>query len=280
MPSSPQGRRWLLLSVVVLTLLAMGLYTVTDTSALAHDHAVEHDHALTGADWAGYAVCHRITERSFTVAGRQLPLCARCTGIYLGVSLTFALLWLAGRSRWGALPSRPILLVLAGLVGVMGVDGINSYSHFFPDAPHLYEPRNWLRLVTGMGTGVAIGLVVPPALAQTVWKRPFFQPPVRNWRELLGVLLVAAVAVGLVLSNQPTLLYVLALVSGAGVLLIITCLNCMVGAMLLRCEGWATRWRETALPLLFCFTLALVEVGTVGWLRLTYTGTMTGLPGL
>ena len=28
--------------------------------------------------------CHQIPERSFFIAGRQLPLCARCTGILTG----------------------------------------------------------------------------------------------------------------------------------------------------------------------------------------------------
>lgn len=58
------------------------------------------------------------------------------------------------RPNRGREPNRWLLLciVLASLFL-----GINSYSHFFPAAPHLYEPRNWLRLVTGMGTGVAMG---------------------------------------------------------------------------------------------------------------------------
>ena len=44
------------------------------------------------------------------------------------------------------LPPLPVLLVLIGFIGLMGIDGVNSYSHFFPNAPHLYEPRNWMRL--------------------------------------------------------------------------------------------------------------------------------------
>src|SRR5687767_1837892 len=42
---------------------------------------------LGKADAVGYAVCHRITLRSFsyTEGGRQLPMCARCTGTFIGV---------------------------------------------------------------------------------------------------------------------------------------------------------------------------------------------------
>ena len=39
---------------------------------------------LGKADAIGYAVCHRIGERSFHIGGRSLSLCARCTGMYLG----------------------------------------------------------------------------------------------------------------------------------------------------------------------------------------------------
>lgn len=31
--------------------------------------------------------CHQIPERSFFIAGRQFPLCARCTGIFTGILL-------------------------------------------------------------------------------------------------------------------------------------------------------------------------------------------------
>ncbi len=30
--------------------------------------------------------CHQIPERSFFLLGYQLPLCARCTGIFLGIA--------------------------------------------------------------------------------------------------------------------------------------------------------------------------------------------------
>ncbi|MCD6475499.1 MAG: DUF2085 domain-containing protein, partial [Anaerolineaceae bacterium] len=32
-----------------------------------------------------YAVCHQAPSHSFFIGNRQMPLCARCTGMYLGV---------------------------------------------------------------------------------------------------------------------------------------------------------------------------------------------------
>ncbi|MEJ2748625.1 MAG: DUF2085 domain-containing protein [Anaerolineae bacterium] len=270
----PQSRRWLLLAIGLGIVLVMAFYTVTDTAHLTHSHVLE------GADWVGYAVCHRITEHSFMMGGRQFPLCARCTGMYLGVALTFLVMFLSGRLRWSELPPLPVLVVLIGFIGVMGIDGVNSYSYFFPNAPHLYEPRNWLRLLTGMGTGLAMGALILPALAQTLWRQPVWQAPIGNFRELGELVGVALTAVLLLLSNQPTILYVLALVSTAGLLFIITAINTVFLLMLLRRDGRAERWRETAVPLFISFILALIEISVVGIVRFNLTGTMTGFPGL
>jgi uncharacterized membrane protein len=270
----PKSRRWLLLAIGLGIVLVMAFYTVTDAGHLTHSHALE------GADWVGYAVCHRITERSFTIGGRQFPLCARCTGMYLGVALTFLVIFLAGRLRWSELPPLPVLLTLIGFIGVMGIDGINSYSHFFPNAPHLYEPRNWLRLLTGMGTGLAMGVFILPALAQTLWRRPDYRAPIGNFRELAGLIGVALTAVLLLLSNQSTILYVLALVSTAGLLFIITAINTVFLLILLRRDGRAESWRETAVPLFISFVLTLIEINAVSIVRFNLTGTMTGFPGL
>jgi hypothetical protein len=97
LPARIRRRWWLLLILGVLFLLAF--YNVSDPARVSHDPLLE------AGDYAGYAICHRITERSFTVAGRQFPLCARCTGTYLGIAVAFAVLALSG-SRDGGPGSR------------------------------------------------------------------------------------------------------------------------------------------------------------------------------
>ncbi|WP_420644942.1 DUF2085 domain-containing protein [Candidatus Leptofilum sp.] len=267
-------RRLTVLGIALLVLVAMGWYAITDGQHL------DHDPVLAGGDYVGAAICHRITERTFTINGRQLPLCARCTGIYLGEAFSFVALMLAGRTRRTDLPSLPILLLLIGFIGVMGFDGLNSYSHFFPNFPHLYEPRNWLRLLTGSGAGLAMGLLIFPALMQTLWRQANGRSVIESGRELLGIMMLVGTAVLLVLSNQPLILYVMALVSVVGVLLIVTSLNAVFLLMLLKRDGQAIRWQETAVPLLISFGLTILELGIIVWLRLSLTGTLTGFPGL
>lgn len=270
----PAARRWLTLLIILFLLFLMAFYQVTDPSRLSNDVI------LAGADYAGYAICHRITERSFTIAGRQVPLCARCTGMYLGVSLTFMILAMAGRQRRSDLPPLPVLLVLVGFVGAMGIDGVNSYSHFFPDWPHLYEPRNWLRLVTGMGVGLAMGVILFPALAQTLWRQQERRPSVASLWELEGLVVAALLAVILVLSNQPAVSYVMALISAAGVVLVLTAINSMTLLIILRKDARAQSWRQATLPLAVGLALALLQIGAASALRYALTGTMTGFPGL
>ena len=165
LPSSASGRRFGLFLLVLACLFVLAFYSVTDPARL------EHDHLLGVADYAGYTVCHRLTAHSFVFDGRQMPLCARCTGMYLGIALVFAVLLLAGRWRWSELPSLPILLVFGLFLAVMGVDGVNSFSHFLPNAPHLYEPQNWLRLTTGIGVGLGMGGAMMPIMTAALATR-------------------------------------------------------------------------------------------------------------
>src|ERR1041384_1877942 len=99
-------------------------------------------------DAIGYAICHRIDARSFLINGMPMPLCARCTGIYLGVVVCFLIALVSGRAKASRLPSIKVSIALIIFVAIMGFDGVNSYIHLFPGGTGLYTPQNWLRLVT------------------------------------------------------------------------------------------------------------------------------------
>lgn len=54
------------------------------------------------AYWLGSLVCHQRPERSFHVAGAQLPVCARCTGLYVSGALGVVV------ASWRIWPRRAI----------------------------------------------------------------------------------------------------------------------------------------------------------------------------
>jgi uncharacterized membrane protein len=233
---------------------------------------------LGKADAIGYAICHRIDGRSFHLGDRQLPLCARCTGMYLGAVVGVVGMLLLGRGRAGGMPSRWVMVTLFGFTALMGIDGVNSYLHFFPALPHLYEPQNWLRLITGTGNGLMLAGLILPVLNQTLWRNWEPRPVLANFRELLLLVVAAAVVVVLVLSENVVVLYPLALLSALGVLGLVMALNTTILLIALRRENRALGWAGAVLPLLAGFTLAIIEIGMVDAVRFAIFGTWGGLP--
>jgi uncharacterized membrane protein len=232
---------------------------------------------LDKTDRAAYAVCHRIPERTFTVAGRPLPLCARCSGTYLGALAGFVVLLLRGRGRSSLLPAPKHLAVLGGFLLIWGVDGLNSYLTFFPGLPHLYEPSNVLRLATGALEGLVLSALVLPVFNFSLWAEPAPRPVVENWGDLAWLLVGGAAVVGLVSSEWAPLLYPLALVSGLMVVVLFGIVNSLVLVVLLRRDGQAHGWRDAAAPLLLGFMLAMVELEAIGAARTILTARL-GLP--
>ena len=74
----------------------------------------------------------------------------------------------------------------------MGIDGANSYLSLFSAAPVLYEPHNWLRLVTGTLNGLALAGLIYPVLNQTLWRDWEDRPALSSFRELAVLLGLAA----------------------------------------------------------------------------------------
>jgi uncharacterized membrane protein len=233
---------------------------------------------LGKADAIGYAICHRIDLRSFHIGDRPLPLCARCTGIYLGALFGVLVLVALGRARAGGLPRTPQLLVLVGFIAVMGLDGLNSYATLFPGVPHLYEPQNWLRLATGTLNGLAIAGLLYPVFNQTLWRDWEPRPVLGRWRELGLMVLVAAGVVGLVLSDQPLVLYPLAVLSALGVLALLAMLYTIGLLAVTGRQNTLAGWRAAALPLLVGLTLALLQIAVIDAGRYALFGTWAGFP--
>jgi uncharacterized membrane protein len=229
---------------------------------------------LGKADALGYAVCHRIDLRSFHLGLRPLPLCARCTGMYLGALLGLAFYALR-HPRAGRYPARPMLFLFALLALAWALDGLNSFLSVIPGAPHLYTPHNTLRLVTGTGVGLALATLISPAFNQVAWSDWRDVPALASWKELGLLLMLAAVIVALVLSGNPLVLYPLALISAAGVLALLTSAYGLITIPFLRRTA-AGRWAELALPLTAALALSLVQIGAIDLIRFAATGTWDG----
>ncbi len=266
-PSSarPVARR-LGIFVLAVALVIVGAWIVTFPGGI-----------LGHADLVGYAVCHRIPERSFFIAGRQLPLCARCSGTYLGALTALAGMVLLRRQRASSLPPVAVLIVLVGFVAVMGVDGVNSYLTLFPGMPHLYEPQNWLRLATGTLEGIALASILMPIFNQTMWADATVERSLHNLLEL-GLIVLAGLGIAaLVLAEPPALLYPLAILSSGSVVLMMTLINSVLATITARRENKALSWRAASPLMLVGLAMALVELGAIDFGR-AYLTQALGLP--
>lgn len=230
---------------------------------------------LGKADAIAYAVCHRIELRSFYLGNRPLPLCARCSGMFLGAVSALMFLFLH-KPRRSLFPPRPLWVLFGLFVVGYVVDGFNSYWHLVSNSYLLYSPNNTLRLATGTYFGIALANLVFPGFNQSVWRNPKEEPALRTWRET-GMMVLLGVGIILAMKTEnPLLLYPLALISAFGVLLLLTLVYSMVLLILFRREGLAHSSKELLLPLLGGVTLSFLQIGIIDLGRYLLMGTWEG----
>ncbi|OQA38383.1 MAG: hypothetical protein BWY52_03279 [Chloroflexi bacterium ADurb.Bin325] len=143
------------------------------------------------------------------------------------------------------------------------MDGANSYLALL-GLPHLYEPTNLLRLVTGALEGLAVASFLLPIANITFWAAPAPIRSVDSGADLLWLLVGGVIVVALVSSGQPWLLYPLALLSGLTIAGLFSLLNGMLVLLLLRREARGVGWASLIAPLLMGGALALVELAAIG----------------
>lgn len=255
---------WLLLAISIL--IIAGFFLFPPVTILGKSHLI------------GYAICHQIPARTIHIDGTPLPLCARCTGIYLGALVGLTGLTLLKRYRFSELPPTRVLVVLVSFIAIMGFDGINSYFALLR-LPHLYEPQNWLRVTTGTFNGLAMSVIVFPVLGGSLWHPSLItRKPVLNSLKALVPFLAAGVAVILVVMwQQPFLLYPLTILSTLGVLLMLGLVNTGLMTILTRREGHACGWNDVVLPAAMGLAVSFLMIGGMDWLRATVTQAM-GIP--
>ncbi len=239
---------------------------------------------LGKADGIGYAICHRIDERSFQIGGRQLPLCARCTGEFYaaGISLFFFAIVSPKKSGMpGWKLGAPLLFFLAAF----GIDGTNSFFYLFKETaggalnniPNLYIPNNTLRLLTGSGMGIALASILYPAFNQSAWKDA---DPGRaiSWKKLAALVGIILLIDLLVLTESPIVLYPIAILSVLGVLALLIMVFSMVWVLIMRLDNEFTSLKQMWMPFLAGTTLAFLMISVIDLLRLSLTGTWGAFP--
>jgi uncharacterized membrane protein len=134
---------------VVLALAATGWATLIVTAPWVASAAA------SAGGWlyaAGALICHQRPERSFHLGGAQLPVCARCLGLYAGGAIG-ALAWvIASRGRQGPWAAR-------SAVATLGVTGAPTALTLIVVWLGVGDPSNAWRAILAAPLGVAGGLI-------------------------------------------------------------------------------------------------------------------------
>ncbi|MEW6406356.1 MAG: DUF2085 domain-containing protein [Chloroflexota bacterium] len=254
--------------------------------ALAVWLSITPEGALGKLDAIGYAVCHRIGERSFHIDDRQLPMCARCTGEFFSAGISLLFMGFASCKRSG-LPSRGIIAVLAVFFLAFGFDGSNSLLYLMKQTapgtleqiPNLYVPNNTLRLFTGSGMGIALAAMLYPIVNQTLWRETDNRRAL-DWKSF-GMLVALIIGLDLlILTEHPVILYPAAYISSLGVLSLLVIVFTILWITIMRTDNTFEHLRQLWLPAASGLTLALLLIISIDLFRFALTGTWSGFPGI
>jgi uncharacterized membrane protein len=114
----------------------------------------------------GSAICHQRPDRSFHLLAVQLPVCARCTGLYAGAAIAaLSYVWLSGRFGAGARPAEARRYMTARLL--LAAAALPMAASIVYEWTTGDVPSNAVRAVTGLVLGGAVAQVILAALDST-----------------------------------------------------------------------------------------------------------------
>ncbi len=220
----------------------------------------------------GYAVCHQIPSHSFFDAEHQFPLCARCTGMYLGCLLGLGFTWLQGKRN--GFPPLWVWAIFAVFFISFALDGINSAIGLLPGFKQIYPSQNWLRLLTGLSLGLAMGSLLAVAFNQVIWKDAPELKIFSKFRDFFLMLIAAVLLGSLVLWGPSLVKQSLMLLGILGVVVMLTLIYSVPASMLLFGQAKVKTISGLWLPLLIGFLFMTLQLGGLAYLRFLITGTL------
>lgn len=97
--------------------------------------------------------CHQLADRSFIIHGMQMPICARCFGITLGILVLGPLLSVFTFGNMWVSLSLLFLMILDG----------------FLQLKNILKSDNFRRLVTGLGFGYGLFTIPVHVVVESVF---------------------------------------------------------------------------------------------------------------
>ncbi|MGB9722922.1 MAG: DUF2085 domain-containing protein [Chloroflexia bacterium] len=218
--------------------------------------------------WAAvHGLCAQTPGHMLRFGTRELPLCARDSGIYLGMVLGTAFWLTRGRWRAAGRPARWFWVLLAAALAFFAVDALNSLADDWFRIRLLYVPDNRLRLASGLALGLVLAVLLLWAVHLSFRERQRERRIVAGWADLAGFLLLG-IGGGLALgSGWPPLYLPLAALSVGGLVATLVVLNALLILTIRQGKRLLEGLWEAGRPLFWAGLLAVAEMALLSWLR-------------
>jgi uncharacterized membrane protein len=136
----------------------MSLFKFKDYIVKKNDRVTDINSQKSNLNLINSFICHRIPERTFSINGHYFPVCARCTGFYIGAFSYFIFAYFFYVQYTFTLFVLSLLMLIPTLL-----DGYTQFIGF-------RKSNNVLRLCTGLIGGVGLAIIIK----------------IIKWRILLG----------------------------------------------------------------------------------------------
>ncbi|MCG9479145.1 MAG: DUF2085 domain-containing protein [Actinomycetia bacterium] len=209
----------------------------------------------------GASLCHQNAYRSFAPNGLAMPVCSRCTGIYIAFLLSLIVMVVLDRRAKINLPPKKILWGMLAVLLVMGADVAVSTLQ-------IYDSGNIIRFFTGFMFGWSLPLVLLPLKNLLLFRtgvNSYYLKSKTRWAAWasLGVLFMAA----FYFSRAP-LFWLWSTLSVLGLVVFAALLLVLLISLFPNCGGRVTRGWMQAGAYLAGFIASLLILSGLSALRI------------
>jgi uncharacterized membrane protein len=255
--------------ILLITLLAIVLISILTVWAM-----------LTPSGWVGklraiaYSVCQQNPDHTLMIGYRLLPLCARCTGMFLGCLI--GLIGFQTLTNGGGYPARKFRWILALFLLFFAVDGINSAVFTFFDGRALYLPNNILRLTSGLAMGMVLAAILVPLWRQILLHETADDSGLHSWRQFLPIFFAEGLTAVAVLFAPVWFYFPVAVLSTLSVPILVTMVYTLLWILAFNKEANIRNRIERFSYIVLGCLAAFVQIGALDLLRFAVTGTWAG----
>lgn len=146
----------------------------------------------------GFSVCHQIPQRTFLFGKIYMPVCSRCSGMYIGFLISIIFLFLVFRKRESDLPPVYIIIISIAFILSTIIDGGLSYFR-------VYSTNNTIRLITGYLFGAGIAIMVYPVFIYQFYKSSQKKKIFHDFKHFIYFMLISLFFMLILLSSLPVL---------------------------------------------------------------------------